>query len=79
MDVRIMGINFNYEQNTDGTSGISDVNLSFSTSGGTYSMSGFIKVSLAVFNSAAGDFTQYENLVKQQIIADLTAPAAPAQ
>lgn len=71
MRMTITGINFNYDNGFEQE--YTSVNLSFVTSGSTYSISGPVTVSKEDYQAASGSNEQIKGLIKQTIINDLQA------
>lgn len=70
MRLNITGINFNYDNGYENE--YTSVDLSFVTSGATYSLSGPVTVTKEEYQAASGN-DGLKELIKNTIIADLQA------
>ncbi|OIK11971.1 hypothetical protein BIV60_17095 [Bacillus sp. MUM 116] len=71
LKITLTGINFDYGNGYD--EDYTGVNLSFSSSGATFSVGGFIKVTNEQFMTAAGNMNALKDIIKQEVISTLSA------
>lgn len=74
MDIKLTGINFQYQNGYN--SAYTAVNLNFNSTGATFNLNGNIPITPEQYAATNGDLTALTKLVKDSIVATITAQTA---